>query len=630
MVRAVFGPETSPNLKARQQDRATPRASRESGLRLREGPRSSPLRRPVPYTLGMRICRLGLAQVNVTVGDLAGNAGRIREAIAAAKDAGCGFVALPELAVTGYPPEDLLLRRSFCAESRATIETILPSTVGIVAIVGFVDWAQDDAYNAAAVIADGRWVDTYHKRRLPNYGVFDEERYFAAGRRVPVYRAGNVAFGVSICEDIWYPGLPLDAFSLGGAEVCININASPYHRGRVKDRSRMLATRAADNLIAVAYVNLVGGQDELVFDGASMVFDAEGELRARAMQFKEDLLITDIDLDAVAQRRLHDPRRRVELRDREGELEVEYIDLGFAPHPPASPSRASNIAPLLGDEAEVWEALVVGTRDYLRKTNFTQAVVSLSGGIDSSVVAAIAVDAIGAGNVIGVSMPSRYSSDHSQTDAQALAENLGIRYLTVPIEPAHAAMLEMLAEAFDGTAEGTAEENLQSRQRGNVLMTLSNKFGWIALSTGNKSEMATGYATLYGDMAGGYAVVKDVPKTLLFRLAAWRNQHEGRALIPDGVLTKPPSAELKPGQFDQDSLPPYEVLDPILECYVEDDLTIEEVVALGFEEATVRRVVAMVDRNEYKRRQAPPGVKITPRAFGRDRRFPLAAVYRHP
>ncbi len=577
----------------------------------------------------MRICRVGLAQINVTVGDLAGNADQIRSAITAAKAAGCGFVALPELAVTGYPPEDLVLRRSFCAESRATVDTIVPSTKGIVAIVGFVDWTQDDAYNAAAVIADGRWVDTYHKRRLPNYGVFDEERYFAAGRRNPVYHAGNVAFGVSVCEDIWYPGFPLDALSLGGAEICININASPYHRGRVRDRSRMVATRAADNLIAVAYVNLVGGQDELVFDGASMVFDAEGRLLSRGLQFKEDLLVTDIDLDAVAQRRLHDPRRRVELRDRDSELDVEHIDLGFTPAPPPEPQLESKVAPALEDEAEVWEALVVGTRDYLRKTRFGQAVISLSGGIDSSVVAAIAVDAIGAENVIGVSMPSRYSSEHSRTDARALAENLGIRYLTIPIEPAHAAMLEMLADAFEGTDEGTAEENLQSRQRGNVLMTLSNKFGWIALSTGNKSEMATGYATLYGDMAGGYAVIKDVPKTLVFKLAAWRNAHEGRALIPEAVLTKPPSAELKPDQFDQDSLPPYEVLDPILEGYVEDDMTVDEIVARGFDEATVRRVVGMVDRNEYKRRQAPPGVKITPRAFGRDRRFPLAAVYRH-
>ena len=576
----------------------------------------------------MRTCRVGLAQINATVGDLAGNAARIRHDIESARIAGCGFVAFPELAVTGYPPEDLLLRRSFCAESRETIQTIVPSTRGIVAVVGFVDWHGDDAYNAAAVIADGRWVDTYHKRRLPNYGVFDEERYFAAGRRNPIYHAGHLSFGVSICEDIWYPGLPLDALALGGAEFCLNINASPYHRGRVNARTRMIATRAADNIIAIAYVNMVGGQDELVFDGNSLVFDAEGQLVARGRQFEEELLVVDLDLDEVAQRRLHDPRRRVELRHRGAGLEVQHIDLGFAPPPPPLP-LAQPLAPLLEDEAEVWQALVLATRDYLAKTGFSRAVISLSGGIDSSVVAAIAVDAVGAENVVGVSMPSRYSSDHSEYDAAGLAKNLGIRYLSIPIEPAHAAMLDKLADAFEGIEPGTAEENLQARQRGNVLMSLCNKFGWIALSTGNKSEMATGYATLYGDMAGGYAVIKDVPKTLVFRLAEWRNRHAGRDLIPRNVITKPPSAELKPDQFDQDNLPPYDILDPILEAYVEDDDTIDEIVARGFDPATVRRVIEMVDRNEYKRRQAPPGVKITPRAFGRDRRFPLAARYRH-
>ena len=576
----------------------------------------------------MRTARLGLAQMNPTVGDLAGNAAHIRQEMARARDAGCGFVAFPELAVTGYPPEDLVLRRTFCAESRAAIATIVPASAGLVAVVGFVDWHLGAAYNAAAILADGRWVDTYHKRRLPNYGVFDEERYFAAGRRNPVYHAGNIAFGVSICEDIWYPGFPLDAIALGGAELCLNINASPYHRGRVHARTRMIGQRAADNLIAVAYLNMVGGQDELVFDGNSLVCDAEGQLIARGEQFKEDLIVVDVDLDEVAQRRLHDPRRRVEMRDRGADLDVEHVDLGFTPPQPAPPLLMP-VAPLLDDDEEVWRALVLATRDYLGKTGFTQAIISLSGGIDSSVVAAIAVDAIGAENVIGVSLPSRYSSDHSEHDAQALAENLGIRYLSIPIEPAHAAMLGMLADAFEGTEPGTAEENLQARQRGNVLMSLSNKFGWIALTTGNKSEMATGYATLYGDMAGGYAVIKDVPKTLVYRLAEWRNRHAGNDLIPRHVITKPPSAELRPDQLDQDSLPPYEVLDPILLAYVENDDSVDEIVARGFDEATVRRVIGMVDRNEYKRRQSPPGVKITPRAFGRDRRFPLASRYRH-
>ncbi len=575
----------------------------------------------------MRSCRIALAQFNSTVGDITNNVARIIAEIDHARERGAAIVAFPELAVTGYPPEDLVLRRSFCVASRDAVQRIVPTTKGIIAIVGFVDWLHGDAFNAAAVIADGVWVDTYHKRRLPNYGVFDEERYFAAGRRVPVYQAGDLRFGVSICEDIWYPGLPLDAIALGGAELCVNINASPYYRGRVHERERMLATRAADNLIAVAYVNQVGGQDELVFDGCSMVFNAEGLLAARGPQFSESLLVTDIDLDEVSQQRLHDPRRRVELREREGVAGVDPVDIPFAPSLAAPGGFLRPIEPLLGEEEEVWQALVLATRDYLGKTGFQKALIAISGGIDSALVAAIAVDALGPENVIGVSMPSRYSSQHSEDDARALADNLGMRLLRIPIEPAHAAMLEMLADAFEGSEPGTAEENLQARQRGNVLMSLSNKFGWIVLTTGNKSELATGYATLYGDMAGGYAVIKDVPKTLVYRLARWRNESAGRELIPEPTITKPPSAELRPGQVDEDSLPPYEVLDPILEAYVEDDRTIDEIVAIGFDRPTVERVVAMVDRNEYKRRQAPPGVKITPRAFGRDRRLPLAARY---
>ena len=581
----------------------------------------------------MRTVRIGLAQMNTTVGDLAGNTRKISDGIAAARTSGCDIVAFPELAVTGYPPEDLVLRRSFCEASRDAVTTLEAETAGLVAIVGFVDWVDGDAYNAAAVFIDGKWVDTYHKQRLPNYGVFDEERYFAAGRRVPVYRVGELVFGVSICEDIWYPGAPLDDMALGGAELCININASPYHRGKALARERMISTRASDNIIALAYLNAVAGQDELVFDGTSMVFDAEGVLRARAAQFEEELLIAEVDLDYVSQRRLHDPRRRVELRDREEYLDVDVIDV---PDPNGrfilGERQPANglIAPLLDDLSEVWSALVLGTRDYLAKTGFKQVLIGLSGGIDSALVAAIAVDALGPENVIGVSMPSRYSSDHSQTDANELAANLGIRYMTIPIEPAHKAMLEMMADAFEGTEAGTAEENLQSRQRGNVLMTLSNKItSSIVLTTGNKSEMACGYATLYGDMAGGYAVIKDVPKTLVFELAKWRNTQGDEPCIPENIITKPPSAELKPNQFDQDSLPPYEILDPIIEAYVEDDRTVAEIVAMGFEEPVVRRTVQMIDRNEYKRRQTPPGVKITPRAFGRDRRLPLAARLNH-
>lgn len=577
----------------------------------------------------MRTVRLGLAQINTTVGDLTGNRGRISGELAKARREGCTIVAFPELAITGYPPEDLVLRRAFCEASREAVAGLATETAGLIAVVGFVDWHNGDAYNAAAVFIDGEWHDTYYKQRLPNYGVFDEERYFAAGDRVPIYRVGDLVFGVSICEDIWYPGSPLDAMALGGAELCININASPYHRGKALARERMISTRAADNLIAVAYLNAAGGQDELVFDGASIACDAGGQLLARAPQFEEALLVLEVDLDAVAQRRLHDPRRRVELRDRERLIDVEQRHIPD-PHgrfrlPERQPVTGEQ-APLLDDHAEVWQALVLGTRDYLAKTGLKQVLIGLSGGIDSALVAAIAVDALGPENVIGVSMPSRYSSDHSMTDANELAANLGIGYLTIPIEPAHAAMLEMMADAFEGTAPGTAEENLQSRQRANVMMTLSNKFSSsIVLTTGNKSEMACGYATLYGDMAGGYGVIKDVPKTLVYALARWRNEQETRPVIPVSTITKPPSAELKPNQLDQDTLPPYEILDPIIEAYVEDDRTVSEIVAMGFDAEIVQRTVRMIDRNEYKRRQAPLGVKITPRAFGRDRRLPLAA-----
>ena len=575
----------------------------------------------------MRSCRIALAQLNTTVGDIDGNCERIRHGIAAAREAGAAIVAFPELAVTGYPPEDLVLRRSFCEESRKAAAALAPETAGIIAVAGFVDWHAGDPYNAAAVFVDGQWAHTYHKRRLPNYGVFDEERYFASGRAVPVYRAGDLTFGVSICEDIWFPGQPLTGMALGGAELCVNINASPYHRGRGAERARMLVTRATDNRIAIAYVNAVGGQDELVFDGGSMVVDAHGEVIATGSQFRDELVIVDVELDEAAQRRLHDPRRRAALRHGDSVEEVEQVDLGLAVDlTPRDEPSLPQAAPL-PDEAEVWEALVLGTRDYLAKTGFTSAYIGLSGGIDSSVVAAIAVDALGSENVTGVSMPSRYSSDHSRSDAHELARNLGIELLTIPIEPAHAAMLEMLEEPFAGTEPGLAEENLQSRQRGNILMSLANKFRALVLTTGNKSEMATGYATLYGDMAGGFAVLKDVPKTLTYAIARWRNTAAGRPLIPQAVLDKPPSAELRPDQFDADSLPPYDVLDPILEAYVEGDKSGPEIVAMGFDEPTVRRILALVDRNEYKRRQSPPGVKITPRAFGRDRRLPIANRY---
>ena len=565
----------------------------------------------------MRSVRIALAQLNTTVGDIDGNCARIRDAIAAAREAGSAIVAFPELAVTGYPPEDLVLRRSFCEASRTATADLAPATDGIIAVVGFVDTVGGNPYNATAVFVDGHLADTYHKRLLPNYGVFDEERYFERGLTTPVYRAGDLSFGVSICEDIWDADGPVVDMARGGAELCVNINASPYHRGRGAERASMLAARATDNDIAIAYVNAVGGQDELVFDGGSIALDPHGQVIATGPQFRDDLLVVDLELGGDAPR---PPQDSVPG--------IRRVDLDFAPDltPPDAPSRPHS-APL-PDEAEVWEALVLGTRDYLHKTGFTRAYIGLSGGIDSSVVAAVAVDALGPENVTGVSMPSRFSSGHSRDDARELAANLGIEYLSIPIEPAHAAMLDMLAGAFDGSEPGLAEENLQSRQRGNILMSLANKFGALVLTTGNKSEMATGYATLYGDMAGGFAVLKDVPKTLTYAIARWRNEAAGRDLIPRNVLDKPPSAELRPDQLDADSLPPYEVLDPILEAYVEGDMSGPEIVAMGFDEATVRHVLALVDRNEYKRRQSPPGVKITPRAFGRDRRLPIANRYR--
>ena len=578
----------------------------------------------------MKFCRVGLAQINTTVGDFEGNLKLIREYISEARLLECDIVAFPELAITGYPPEDLLLRKDFCQTSASVVDLLESETKGIIAIIGFVDWHNSEPYNAAAIFADGERVGVYHKRRLPNYGVFDEERYFSSGRTTPLFHAGDLTFGVSICEDIWYPGLPLTGFSLAGAELCININASPFSSGRVDQREQMLFTRAVDNNLALAYVNAVGGQDELVFDGSSFLVKSDGSLIARASQFVEELLVTEIDLDDVAKPRLHDPRGRIEVRHGAASTEEEVLHnkLKFNPQFLAAKSIDMKIAPTLGEEEEIWEALVLGVRDYLSKTGFEDVLIGLSGGIDSSLVAAIAVDAVGNSHVTGVSMPSRYSSAHSRKDAKELAKNLDIAYHSVPIEPAHNAMLDMLAEPFGGVVDGLAEENLQSRLRGNILMSLANKFDAIVLTTGNKSEMATGYATLYGDLVGGFAILKDVPKTLVYKLSNWKNLQDLKPLIPSNIITKPPSAELRPDQLDTDSLPEYSVLDPILEAYVERDATVNDLIAAGFDATDVRRIIRLIDRNEYKRRQSPPGVKITQRAFGRDRRLPLAQRYR--
>ena len=558
--------------------------------------------------------RVAAAQINATVGDLAGNVERILAGVEAAEAVGADLVAFPELALTGYPPEDLLLRPAFVAEAQRAMEKVAARTGQTVAVVGF-PLAERDLFNAAAVCAGGAVRGLYRKWLLPNYGVFDEARYFAPGDDPgSLFVVNGVRVAVSVCEDVWTPTGPIAAQAAGGAELAVNINASPYYAGRLAERETMLATRAADHSVPILYVNLVGGQDELVFDGGSTIFDESGHVVARARQFEEDLLVVDLDVRPTFRKRLLDPRGRA---TRPALAEV-HISESRPATDPAGPPR---IEAALDPEAEVWSALCLGTGDYVRKNRFRDVVIGLSGGIDSSVVAAVAVDALGPEHVIGILMPSRFSTGHSVSDADELAANLGIRTFTIPIEDVHAAFLALLAEPFEGTEPGTAEENLQARIRGTILMTLSNKFNWLVLTTGNKSEMATGYSTLYGDMAGGFAVIKDVEKTLVYRLARWRNR-DG-VVIPEHVLDKPPSAELAPGQVDADSLPPYDVLDAILEGYVEGDRSVTELEADGFDPAMVRRVARLVDVSEYKRRQAPPGVRVSPKAFGKDRRLPI-------
>ena len=575
----------------------------------------------------MHQLRIALAQINTTVGDLDGNEQRIREGIHRARAMGVDLVAFPELAIPGYPPEDLLLKPEFIAANVECLHRLAPDTRGITAVIGFVDW-DDDIYNAAAVLHDGRLADVYHKAYLPNYGVFDEDRYFQGGNESPVFVLGETTIGVSVCEDMWYPAGPPEVQALiGGAQLLINISASPYYAGKGRLRERMLCTRARDNVAVVAFCNLVGGQDELVFDGNSVIFDERGQLIARGRQFDEDFVVTDVNLWSVFRQRLHDPRRRKEqgaFRAIRGS--VRHVALSDGDTRADGPPITATKADMLGPVEEVYCALVLGTRDYVRKNGFQKVVIALSGGIDSSLVATLAADALGPDNVTGVAMPSRYSSPESHFDAEHLAQNLGIHFLTVPIDGTFQAYLDTLADVFAGLEPDVTEENIQARIRGNILMALSNKFGWLVLTTGNKSEMSVGYATLYGDMAGGFAVIKDVPKTLVYQLARYRN--EGGEVIPQRVLVKAPSAELRPDQRDTDSLPPYDVLDPVLKAYVEEDRSPTEIVTMGFDAELVRRVIHMVDRNEYKRRQGPPGVKITPRAFGKDRRLPITNRFR--
>ena len=567
--------------------------------------------------------RIALAQINPTVGDLDGNVAKICGAYDEAEAAGCDIIAFPELSITGYPPEDLVLKPGFVADNIAALACVAAHTRRCAAVVGYVA-ADRDLYNAAAMCVGGQVVGTYRKRLLPNYAVFDEARYFTPGDEsdpYELYEIGGVKVGISICEDVWSPTGPLAQQAAGGAELNININGSPYHAGKSQARERMLATRAADASCALVYVNQVCGQDELVFDGGSMVFDADGNLIARAALLVEELLITEVEIEPVYRKRLLDPRGR--------RTETPMNVVRISEQPVVQSAQVPvRMAELVEADAELYEAIVLGTRDYVVKNGFTDVVVALSGGIDSTIVACVAVDALGAGHVHGVSMPSRYSSDHSRTDAADLAEKLGIDFFTIPIEPAFAAYLEMTAEKFAGKSADLTEENLQSRIRGTTLMALSNKFGWMVLTTGNKSEIAVGYFTIYGDSVGGYGVIKDVLKTRVYDLCRYVNRRDGRETINEHVITKPPSAELRPDQRDDQSLPPYEVLDPILALYVEEDRTAAEIIEMGHDEAIVRRVTRLVDLNEYKRRQCPPGVRVSAKAFGKDRRLPITNAYR--
>lgn len=572
----------------------------------------------------MHRLRVGIAQINTTVGDFAGNADKILKVIEESRSSGVDLLTFPELAICGYPPEDLLFKPSFISENLRTLEKIIKASSGITVIAGFVD-SSDDIFNAAAIIHDGNLTGVYHKIFLPNYGVFDEDRYFRAGTECSVWEISDIKFGVNICEDIWYEAGPATTQAYSGAEIIINISASPYHFGRGGIRERMISTRAADNVAVFVYNNLVGGQDELIFDGNSLIIDETGRLIAQGKQFEEELIIADIDVESVFRTRLHDPRWRKELllHEEQGWRSTEKIIVSGTPYSTDKPVLTPRNVKCLEKNAEVYNALVLGTHDYIRKNGFSKVLIGLSGGVDSSLVAAVAVDALGNDNVIGVAMPSRYSSPGSESDAELLAKNLGIKFLTIPIEKAFKAYLEMLEESFAGQEPNVAEENLQARIRGNILMALSNKFGWLVLTTGNKSETATGYSTLYGDMAGGFGIIKDVPKTLVYELCRYRNSISNTEIIPETVITKAPSAELRPDQKDIDSLPPYEILDPILTAYVEEDKSVEQIVALGIDEKDVRQAARLVDGSEYKRRQAPPGIKITPRAFGKDRRLPI-------
>jgi NAD+ synthase (glutamine-hydrolysing) len=572
--------------------------------------------------------RIALAQINSVVGDLDGNRERVLQRVDEAKRHGADVVLFPELIVTGYPPEDLLLRPGFIRAAEQSLAEIARSCRGIVALVGTPHFDRD-LYNACAVCSGGEVKAIYRKRFLPNYGVFDEDRYFAPGRDLILLELGKTLIGPTVCEDMWQPGPPATELALAGAELVVNVSASPYHLGKEREREEMLVTRARDNSCFVAFCNAVGGQDELIFDGHSCVIDDEGAVIARAPGFEEALLVVDVEPKEVIGRRLRDVRRRSLARERGAPPPVSIVHVG-SERPPANGHRADGgVVPFEDELEQMRRALILGLRDYVEKNGFREGVViGVSGGIDSAVTAAVAAEALGPGRVHCVSMPSRYSSEGTRSDARQLAENLGCPFLELPIGPMVDAFTKALGDAFAGTTADLTEENIQARIRGVLLMALSNKFGWMLVATGNKSELSVGYATLYGDMAGGFALLKDVYKTDVFRLARYLNEQAGRELIPQSIIDRAPSAELRDNQLDQDSLPPYDQLDLVLEQYVEHDRTLEELSEDGFDADVVARAVAMVDRAEYKRRQAPPGVKLRPKAFGRDRRTPITNRWR--
>jgi len=589
----------------------------------------------------MRTFRIAMVQMNPTVGDLDGNVRRIIGWLREARKAKPDLVAFPELVITGYPPEDLLLKPQFVEDNRRALNKVMQACHGLVAVVGYVGQSgladpktslssvvsadQHELYNAAAILAERRLVTSYSKQLLPNYGVFDEGRYFHPGKQLPLIAINGAIIGINICEDIWYPEGPTRIQAAAGAEVIVNINASPFHIGKSRSREQMLATRARENSVIVTYTNMVGAQDELVFDGNSVILDHSGEIVARGVGFQEDLIVADLNIEAVTRGRLSHGRKK--YLNAKLAATIDRVVVKGSPVKTKRFRAVPSLAPPMGELEEVYQALVLGVRDYVGKNRFKTVVIGLSGGVDSALTAVLAADAIGPENVLGVFMPSPFTSRESREDVKELVRRLGIGLKTLPITPTFDSYRESLKPLFVGTQTDSTEENLQARIRGNMLMALSNKFGHLVLTTGNKSEMSVGYATLYGDMAGGFAVIKDVPKTMVYELAALRNRRNSNPVIPKRTLDRPPSAELRPNQKDEDSLPSYALLDPILKAYVEEDRSVDEIVQMGFQRATVLQVVGMVDRSEYKRRQAPVGIKITHRGLGKDRRMPITNGY---